>query len=66
MGSIGKLIIRYKQAYWKNKNFSGEVLCDGFDSPITLTYDDTKTNENGEIVAGLIVFVGGAVYRCWI
>ncbi len=44
MGSIGKLIIRYKECYWKNKGFSGEILSDGSDSPITLTYDDTKAN----------------------
>jgi monoamine oxidase len=43
MGSIGKLLIRYKDCYWKNKGYSGEVLSDGSDSPITLTYDDTKT-----------------------
>lgn len=66
MGSIGKLIIRYKQAYWKNNGFSGQILSDGHDSPITLAYDDTKSNEDGKVQPALIVFVGGAVYRHWI
>ena len=47
MGSIGKIIVRYEECYWKNKGFSGEILSDGYDSPITLTYDDTKTKLNG-------------------
>jgi monoamine oxidase len=42
MGSIGKILVRYKECYWKQKLYSGEVLSDGSDCPITLVYDDTK------------------------
>lgn len=65
MGSYIKIILLYRKAYWKEKHFSGEIITDCQDSPLLTAYDDTKTNEKGEIQPALIVFVGGHLHRYW-
>jgi monoamine oxidase len=44
MGTIIKVIILYKERYWKNKGFTGESLSDCFDSPVMNGFDDTRVN----------------------
>ena len=33
MGSIIKLLVLYKTAFWRTKNYSGEVVSDCIDGP---------------------------------
>ena len=44
MGHIGKLLLLYPQAYWKEKGFSGEVLSDCVDGPAMNVFDNTHIN----------------------
>ena len=65
MGTLIKVILLYKEKYWKTINFSGETLSDCYDSPVMNGFDDSRTNHKGEIQPALIVFVGGGIYRYW-
>jgi monoamine oxidase len=47
MGSLIKVILLYKEQYWRNKNFSGETLSDCYDSPVMNCFDDSRTNLKG-------------------
>ena len=42
MGAYSKCILLYDKHYWREKGFSGEVLTDGVDGPITMAFDDTR------------------------
>lgn len=47
MGILIKVILLYKEKYWKNINFSGETLSDCYDSPVMNGFDDSRTNHKG-------------------
>jgi monoamine oxidase len=38
MGSIIKILILYKTPFWRNKNYSGEVVSDCVDGPTFNVY----------------------------
>ena len=59
------MILLYPQQYWKEKGYSGEVLSDCHDSPVFMTYDDSRANSEGVIQPGLVVFFAGAIDEEW-
>lgn len=65
MANCSKIILLYDKAYWKENNFSGESLSDGLEAPIAMSFDDSRTKENGEVQPALVVFVVGAMDREW-
>lgn len=65
MGTLAKVILLYKERYWKQKGFTGEFVSDCSDSPVMNCFDGSKLNEKGELQPALVVFVGGAAYRYW-
>lgn len=65
MGTLIKAIVLYKEQYWKNKQFSGEILSDCYDSPVMNCFDDSRINQKGELQPAIIVFIGGGIYRYW-
>jgi hypothetical protein len=48
-----------------NKQFSGEILSDCYDSPVMNCFDDSRTNSKGELQPAMVVFIGGGIYRYW-
>jgi monoamine oxidase len=49
MGSIIKILILYKTPFWREKNFSGEVVSDCLDGPafnVYLIYNAYKMYSN--------------------
>ena len=48
MGGLGKLLLFYKEAYWKKLGFSGEVISDCYDSPAMNVFDNTRINDQGQ------------------
>ena len=65
MGSLAKVILLYKERFWKTRGFTGEFVSDCSDSPVMNCFDGSKLNSRGELQPALIVFVGGAAYRYW-
>ena len=65
MGNLAKVILLYKERYWKTRGFTGEFVSDCLDSPVMNCFDGSKLNWKGELQPALIVFVGGAAYRYW-
>ena len=65
MGHYTKILLLYDQRYWKDRGYSGEIVTDGEDGPISMGFDDTRTKENGEMQPGIVIFVAGGVDREW-
>ena len=65
MGNYTKIILLYEKQYWKDKKFSGESISDGFSAPISMSFDDTRAKENGEVQPGIVVFAAGGIDREW-
>lgn len=65
MGTLTKVLILYKKAYWKDKKFSGEMISDCVDSPLMVAFDDSKVNQNGLVQPAILIFVSGGVYEYW-
>ena len=42
MGGYSKMILLYDKPYWREKQFSGQILSDCHDSPVLMTYDDSR------------------------
>ncbi|ESP04049.1 hypothetical protein LOTGIDRAFT_109903 [Lottia gigantea] len=65
-GNMMKIIITYKEAFWREQGYSGEVVSNGGSSiisdcetgPICLVFDATTHNNN----PALVVFISG--YQC--
>ncbi|XP_045212383.2 probable flavin-containing monoamine oxidase A [Mercenaria mercenaria] len=69
LANYGKVVITYKEAFWRKNGCSGEVVTNGgpsFDpdcscGPLCLVFDDTSANGN----PGLVAFVAGAQLVEW-
>eukprot|EP00743_Colponemidia_sp_Colp-15_P003110 GILK01003361.1.p1 GENE.GILK01003361.1~~GILK01003361.1.p1 ORF type:complete len:549 (+),score=84.48 GILK01003361.1:93-1649(+) len=53
MGSVNKVIVYYKTAFWKKKGLSGVSMSDV--GPISWTYDDTKPDGSLPAIIGFLV-----------
>lgn len=65
MGGLGKLLVFYKEPYWKNLGFSGQVISDCYDGPAMNVFDNTRINDKGKEEACLVIFLGGQAYNYW-
>uniref|UniRef100_H3B1N0 Amine oxidase n=1 Tax=Latimeria chalumnae TaxID=7897 RepID=H3B1N0_LATCH len=51
VGHYIKFIITYPTAFWREKGYSGEIVCNGcFDSPLSFTFDATSSTGNPALV----------------
>jgi len=67
MGSYTKTIVTYKEAFWRQKGYSGEILCvdkDIENNPIVFGYDAAIPNGSTTIPA-LVVFTTGKISVIW-
>jgi monoamine oxidase len=60
MGCVIKIIVTYKNAWWREMGYSGEIVSD--QEPIGLTYD--KSSHDGKMHA-LVCFIAGKGARRW-
>lgn len=44
MGNLAKVILLYKERYWKAQGFTGEFVSDCSDSPVMNCFDGSKPN----------------------
>ena len=65
MGGLGKLLLFYKEAYWKRLGFSGQVISDCYEGPAMNVFDNTRINGKGQEEPCLVVFLGGHAYHHW-
>ena len=63
MGNYTKAVLLYDKQYWRENGMSGETLSDGFDSPIFMSYDDTRFKDNGEIQPAIVIFMSAGIDR---
>jgi monoamine oxidase len=60
MGAAVKCFVRYENAFWRERGFSGEAACGR--GPISVTFD--QCSEDGK-TACMLAFVGGKLARTW-
>jgi monoamine oxidase len=60
MGATVKVLVGYERAFWRERGYSGEVVCAG--EPCSIVYDNTS--HDGAQPA-LVCFVVGAEARLW-
>jgi monoamine oxidase len=52
MGSSLKIVVVYKNCFWRDKGFSGELLCANLDilkNPVSFTFDVCVNNERSNL-----------------
>lgn len=60
MGGAVKCFVRYENAFWREKGFSGEAASG--DGPVSVTFD--QCSEDGK-TACMLAFIGGKFARTW-
>jgi monoamine oxidase len=60
MGSVIKYVAAYKQPFWRQAGFSGEIVTDG--GPVGLAFDDSSHDGSQ---AALVAFTDGGPARVW-
>jgi monoamine oxidase len=67
MGSFIKIVIFYRTNFWREKGYSGELVCANEDydqSPVTFTFDSSMTH-NGKDYPALVCFITGKASLRW-
>eukprot|EP00126_Sphaerothecum_destruens_P002479 Sdes_comp15914_c0_seq1m5044 len=66
MGSLVKVNLLFRDPFWRNLGFSGEVMSDTESGPLFICYDCSRPTEStGRIQPGLVAFVGGKQAHHW-
>lgn len=67
MGCIIKALVLYDRAFWREKGFSGEVVCDNVSGPAFNVYDDSLPSDarSDGMQPALVVFINARAGSYW-